>query len=375
MRTFLEEYWPVGFGLLVVIAAVVFALIAGNPAAPKPAQQQANASGQAVDDGTAEAIGGFKPGLPATAEDFWKRLRLRQPALNYLAYKCPCCGKTLQAPYMENKNMFGGVSTDLMSIQLKAPADELGKPDFSLQLFNEMEITCPNDGGTFEYLDLSNFEAGMVPKLEVKMRSWKLADDAPELAAIPYDQWTVPERHLAHYFTLVRAGLPDYEIGWRVLAGAHAANFAVWHGNEYVVPSPVFYELAVLHMRRELDNPDSAMNGEERATTAIMAAELYRLLGRGKDALDCLALAEKEQLQEKQKQAIQVCRARVQAGDWALQRDTVIDAPAPPVGWYIDMMMPAINSHILEYREQWNNYSDPAEVARKACELVRPVAQ
>ncbi len=373
MREFFAEYWPAVFGVSAAAGCIVLAILmslpptaagtAGQPPAGQPA-------------GSAEGAGG-QLNLPVDAEEFWARLRERPPELVTLDYECPCCGTLLPVPAVkqETKNVLGGVATDFMGIQLKAPETALGRPDFSVQLFNELEIACPTDGATFEYLDLSNLANGLVPKAEFNLHGWQLSADAPELAAIPQEQWTSPARHLAHYFTIVRTGFPDYEIGWRVLAGAHAANFAVWHGDEYGVPSPVFYALAALHMQRELDNPASRMNEEERASTAIMAAELYRLLGRSADALACCALAEALPLQDKQREAIDLIKQRAAEGDFTLQRNTVVEISEPPVGWYLDMMLPAINSHIQEHRPHWSSLNDPAVIARQACALLKPAAQ
>ena len=361
MREFLEEYWPAVFGVAVAAGIVVFAILASLP--PKPAD--GSDAGVAADS------------LPQNAEEFWARLREHPPQLGTLDYDCPCCGETLQVPAIQQdtKNVLGGVATDFMGLQLIAPEDALGRPDLSMQLFNVLEITCPNDGATFEYLDLSNLANGLVPKADVHLRGWQLADDAPELAAIPQADWTVPERHLAHYFSLARAGFPDYEIGWRVLAGAHAANFAVWHGDEYGVPSPVFYALAALHFQRELDNPASRMNDEERASTAIMAGELYRLLGRSADALECAAQAEALPLHGKQQEAVKLLKQRAEDGDYVLYRNTVVAMEEPPVGWYIEMLLPAINSHIQEHRPHWNSLHDPAVIARQACALLGPTGE
>ena len=372
MREFLNEYWTVVLALVVAAGAIAFALLASNPSATEPTGQPPAVNIQAGEDEAQQEQGEYTPGMPPTAEEFWARLREREPYLEYLDYECPCDGTVLEAPAIMQNNVFGGVTTDFMGLQLKAPAETLGRPDLSLQLFNDMQVTCPNDLATFEYMDLSNIANGLVPKAEFKLRGWKLADDAPDLAAIPPEEWTSPERHLAHYFTLVRAGFPDYEIGWRTLSGAHAANFALWHGDEYGVPSPVFYALAALHMRRELENPDSQINGQERVITAIMAGELYRLLGRPDDALACCDIAEQQQLESRQQQAIALLRQRANAEDYVLQRDTIIGMEEPPVGWYIEMLLPAVNGHISEHRGNWNEYDDPAEVARQACALLAP---
>ena len=55
-------------------------------------------------------------------------------------------------------------------------------------------------------------------------------------------------------------------------------------------------------------------------------------------------------------------KAALDAGDYSLERVRIEGLTAPPVGWYLDTMLPAINGHITEHRADWNTLDDPAEI-------------
>ena len=360
-------------GVLVMVFCLVFA-----------SQKPAGGAGQG-------------PSAPAqmTAAQFWQGLAQRPPKYGTATYNCPVTGDQIDVPTLTERNAFGGIATDLMEIMLMPPAEGRGRPEFDGQPWEKLLVTCPVSGATFMEADLFNLRQGLVPGGQERLKEWDLAAVAPSLAEVPSEEWTGDERAFVRYLTTRHAGFPDSELGFYALHGAYVSNFAVWYGKDHVIPGAAFYALASAHLARAFDEP---LNDEARAIVAMTRGELRRLLGDQAGAQAMFALAREIYEDylltiENQMQAAEAGNAmsvatklhkRIASSldvltqletltaeeDYFLSRAEVAGRPEPPVGWYIEEMLPAINGELVADRGDWVAEDDPAVIVERILELL-----
>jgi len=312
-----------------------------------------------------------KPAADATSlVTFWDGLAQRAPEYKPLPYDCPVDGTQFDVPRKVRDNRYGGVASDLMKISLAPPEQEYGLPDLSRQEWELMPATCPTCGATFMEIDLINLQSAMVSGGLQAVRSWNLGKACPPLKNVPHVKWTSDERLFVHYLTLKQAGFPGTELGYAALTAAYGSNFSIWYGQDYSVPSVAYYALAAALMRKDLEAGLPASDAE-RAAVMFDLGELYRLLGRADDSARWFAQAKDSgHLEQSRLEVLKQLEDSLAAGDFALQRVKIEGLTAPPVGWYLDTMLPAINGHITEHRAEWNTMDDPAAIERAIGEHI-----
>lgn len=310
------------------------------------------------------------PILTDATTSFWDGLAQRAPEYTIRPSECPVDGTALTVPSRVRDNRYGGVASDFMKITLAPPPDEFSQPDLTMQEWEKMPVSCPTCGATFMEIDLLNLSSQMVPGGLAALKEWDLAEAAPPLADVPPEQWTRDEQLFVRYLTHKQAGFPGTELGYAALPAAYASNFSVWYGKDYAVPSAAYYALAAARMRADLDAGLPEREGE-RALIMFDLGELYRLLGRPQDSADWFGRAlDTGQLDEGRLSALEQLKAALDAGDYSLERVRIEGLDAPPVGWYLDTMLPAINGHITEHRADWNTLDDPAAIEQAIFERI-----
>jgi hypothetical protein len=306
--------------------------------------------------------GADAPVVTGAQASFWDGLAQRAPEYTTVSYNCPVDGTALDVPNRVRDNRYGGVASDFMKITLAPPEGGYGQPDLTMQEWEMMPATCPTCGATYMEIDLLNLSSQMLPGGLAALQEWDLAEAAPPLADVPPAEWTRDEQLFVRYLTHRQAGFPGTELGYAALPAAYASNFAVWYGKDYAVPSVAYYALAAARMRADLDSGLPEREGE-RALIMFDLAELYRLLGRPEDASAWFDSAlDSGLLDEGRLAALEQLGASLEAGDFSLERVKIEGLTAPPVGWYLDTMLPAINGHISEHRADWNSLDDPAVI-------------
>jgi hypothetical protein len=356
MRQFIEEWWPALFALALIAVVIILVFTLGVEREPVAETQTETTDTQKGDS--------------AEPKDFWAVLAEQQPEYSDAKYKCPVDGTELTVPSRIKDNRFGGVASDLMKISLASPETGLGTPKLDVQEWQLMPATCPDTLATFFEVDLFNIERGLFPGASKKLLAWDLALLAPGLAERGPEEWTDDERLLVRYLTLRQAGFPDTELGFAALACAYATNFALWFGKDYRVPSPAYYVLAISHMRRDLEHGLPA-DSRARAATAMACGELYRLLDRSEDAQQMFNTAhEQDALTEFELQVLNELEGLLESGDRSLNRINVQNLPAPPIGWYLDLMLPAMNGHIAQFRDVYSDIDEPEQILSKILALA-----
>jgi hypothetical protein len=226
--------------------------------------------------------------------------------------------------------------------------------------------------------DIVSLNMGKVPQSADKIKGWNLTALLPELAAVPHEQWTDDERLFVRYLTCRQAGFPAFELGYYALWCAYASNFGSWYGTpkEVAAPSAGYYALAAAEFKRELNDPQTRFGDHELAMAAMTMGECYRLLGMHGDAADAFDRARSySTLDDVTYGVLRQLEDWEAAGDSALHRVQVEGARTPPVGWYIEQMLPAINEHIDEYRAQWIDQDDPQLLASKIGAVIEQYEQ
>jgi len=358
----MREWWPAIFVFTLLIVLTCFVYFTAYP--PKKGGQMAQPAGQV-------------PGKPLTAEQqqaverFWQLVEQHKP--QYVTDKLNCLvdGTKVELGNLLNKdsdNRYGGVTSDVMSIALAPPPGGMGQPDFLFQDWMKLPGTCPTCGATYMEIDLHNISIGLVPNGEKALKAWKLAEQAPPLAKVPKDKWTSDERLFVRYLTMRVAGFPRGELGFYSLPCAYASNFCGWYGDPlaYRVPAPAFYALAATELKAELDDPSSRASDLDKATAAMMMGECYRLLGRFVDAAKGYERARKfNTLDDVTLDVLKQLESWQTQGDSQLHRVEVQDARRPPVGWYIEEMLPAINANLDATRAQWAALDDRDQIVQQ----------
>lgn len=348
-----KREWGAAAFLFVVLAGVLaFALTVGLPPKPKPPAPAAAQPGQAAQ--------------PATPEAFFSYLGQHPPKYSPLQRLCPIDGTRFEVPTQSADNRAGGVATDMMKIALAPNPEGQGPPDLSQQDFLLLWGTCPKCGATFGEIDLVNLISE--PFLS-RLKKWNIAKAAPPLARVPQEKWTTDERVLVRYLTQRQAGVEPVELGFTALTGAYAANLAVYLGRDYRVPSPAFYALAAAEFRGALAQGN--LSKEATGVTAMTLGETERLLGRFDEAKGAFAQARAAgALDEGTLAILGQLEGLSAAKDFNLARAERKDAKPPPIGWYLDSLLPAINGHITQYRSAWTAPASPEELIARIFALL-----
>ena len=309
----------------------------------------------------------------AIEEKFWGEIEKNQPTYSSVIYQCPVDGTEIAVPSRQKTNGVGGIASDLMKLAIAVPETVVGPPKLDVQEWQLGLATCPTCAATYLEVDLLNIRnKALFPGADVKLKTFRLSELSPALAAIDPARWTDDQQNFAHYLTLKQAGYPDSELGFAALQCAYATNFAVYYGDEYSVPSPAYYSLAAAHMKDSVAQ-GPGVNERAYAAVAMTCGELYRLLARPDDAramFDKAAAVYKDAPAESPQKlydepALNALRALLDSGSSGLEHMNVDQRPQPPIGWYVQMMLPNINAHIAERRGYWLKFDDAAEILRE----------
>lgn len=355
----MRELWPMAGVFVILVALFMFVFLVAREPAPSdapPGHGDALTSEEHVPD-PAEVL-----------KRFYEVVEKRQPKYDHVELECPACGEPLAVPEQasqESNNRFGGVATDIMSIALSPPPEEGGRPSLESQDWEMLLATCASCGAAYHYLDVYHLRGG-----RYAISGWDIEELAPSLAQRDPTEWTVEEKIYARVLTLRAAGVEEVELGFAALQGAYAANFGTWCGNTVHIPSPAFYALAAAYLAIALET-DAQLNTEARAVTAMTMGECLRLLGRDDDAKAAFELVHElaneafdpERVQHQAAlDALSQLEGLLAAGDHSLHRAQVAASGEPPVGWYIDEMLPGINGHIDQHRDAWSGLLDVDEI-------------
>jgi hypothetical protein len=346
--------------------------------------------------------GGVKAAAPSKSKDFWASLEERKPVFDLEKYPCPVCLTELNVPFKtrDHSNLFGGVGTDMMGVALRPNPAGSGPPDVDCQDYDHLLVGCPECGAFYGGMDVVNFNGGNPFNSLVNLRAnWTAKSVPPELVGRPFDELTYDERGLIRYLTTKTAcegdSSYDLQLGFVALDAAFGANVSVYIGRDYKIPSTAFYALTEAHFRAALDkDPDFyETNGRAAMTLIINVAECNRLLGRAEASkaafIEARSRAEAE-VSKREKaaaeakeggkpqaiydsdfllkeaktrlSAVDQIEAYLKKGDFDLHRYKVKGEKKPPIGWYIEQMLPGINGEIQATRAQWAGLSDPDEI-------------
>lgn len=346
----MREWWPALFVFTLLFVLTVFVYRTAYP--PQKQDAARPAPGEPLTPETQDAVARF-----------WQNVERHQPVYEADELDCPVDGTKLKLKHRkspDSDNRFGGVAGDLMSIALAPPAEGLGQPDFTRQDWIELPGTCSSCGAVFFEIDIINLNKGLAPGGPKALKDWKLAAQVPALAELPPEQWTKDEQLFVRFMALRQGKFPSFELGFYALPCAYASNFACWYGAplEYRVPAAAYYALAAAEFKRELDS-GTHVHDYEQATAAMLMGECYRLLGRSEDAAAGFERARKySALDDVTLNVLTQLENWLEAGDYGLRRVEVEDARTPPVGWYIEQMLPAINANLDTHRAAWAALDD-----------------
>ena len=357
----MREWWPAAFvfALLALILLLVFLVSRPGDETRQP-DERLDAEQQ------------------LTAERFIELLEMRQLQVKHIPMACPIDGTALDVPELassHSRNRFGGVATDMMSISLAPPEAEPGRPNVELQDWEALLVTCPVCGATYHGIDIHHLNQATRYRID----DWDLTARAPQLAGRPPEAWTVDERIYVRLLTQRAAGVPSVELGFTALQGAYAANFGTWYGKEVRIPSPAYYALAAAYFTDALAT-EPEMRPLTRSYTALTQGECLRLLGRAEEArqafaevLSLDAFDESNAEHRAALAALSQLQRLLEAEDYSLHRADIPEFREPPLGWYLDEMLPAINGHIAQHRASWNALDEADEIhARITALLAEP---
>jgi len=285
----MRQWWPVAFLFALLVLVLCFVFFVAIPRS-QPGSSQAAGGGTATNSSEAPAAGETEDEISAAekAARFAEAIEQRQPVYTTAKWNCPVDQVELDVPQQASRNAnnrFGGVATDLMAIALGPPPAEGGRPSLDKQDWEMLLVTCPQCGATFHGIDLWQLQNG-----NYKIEHWNLKELVPVLAAKDFSTWTVDERILVRVLTQRAAGVEDVELAFSAIQGAYAANFDTWYGKDVQIPSDAFYALAAAYFRRALESGEG-LNPEARSIASQTMGEVYRLLGRSKDAEAAFAAA------------------------------------------------------------------------------------
>lgn len=354
------------------------------------------------------AIGWSRPpssgGSTAKPADFATALKEREPLFTSQEQACPVCGTPLSVPLKDNprqhSNMFGGVGSDNTPIALAPGKDGSGAPDPDCQDYDKLLVGCPHCKAHYNGLDVFNFSGGSPAAAVGNLRSqWDAQKLCPGLASKAEDKLFLDERAFLRYLTTSVAYSGDDQkeiaLSFAALDGASTANLSVYLGRDYSIGPAAFYALCAAHCEAALaaDATLVEQNARGAVMLAMQAGECHRLLGR-KDAgaadfakargwieaesakLESELAAAKAAKQEQQiydksylldfakaqLHSLDQLEAWLKAGDFHLHRLKARKERKPPIGWYIEQMLPAINGQLDADRAEWAGLGSPEEI-------------
>lgn len=345
------------------------------------------------------------PGPDGKPRDFQRVLRDRSPRYADEERPCPVCGQLFMVPMglPNSGNMFGGVGTDSMPVALGAPPEGEGAPQLDCQDYDKLLVGCPSCRACFNGLDHAEYSGGSPFNALSNLRGgWKIETAAPALKDKPIEAWTLDERAFVRYLTRSTAWRgeagADIELSFAALDGASTTNMSIYLGRDYHIPAAAFYALCAAHCRLALAaQPDlPERNARGAAMLAMQLGECSRLLGRDADSAAAFGQAEEwiqtsiataqEQLEaarrEGKKQAemdqsylldtakgqhyyLKQLAGYLKDGDRHLHRLKARKERRPPVGWYIELMLPAINGELDSTREAWTQAREPGQIVEQ----------
>ena len=301
--------------------------------------------------------------------EYYSWLALRAPEYGTRSIVCPLDGSQLELPYIKRTangqlmdNNQGGIASDFMKIAVGPPAGSSPQPDLLVQQWEQLTVTCPSCLNTYQETDVNNL--GHPQRLQALRENWKLSDISPGLASVPFTDWTPDEVQYCHYLSSREAQTEHLELAWIALSGAYASNFVVWSGeSDYHIPSAAFYALAAAEFQTAIELGWEGLPDKSKSETILALLECQRLLGRETDARATLEQARAVlQLEPALMPVLDMEEQYLNEGRYSLERVNLENAPAPPIGWQLDMMLPGMNGHIAQYRADWQNSMNPAEI-------------
>lgn len=319
------------------------------------------------------------PGLDklSALEKYIEWVRFNTPLTGEVTRRDLVDGSSMSTPTVDMKKSFtGGDATDMMSISMTLDERDPRRPVPGRQEWQLKTFTFPHSRATYMEIDLLPAGLSQAPGAQANMRRWDLAQLCPPLAALSHEDWTQDERQYVHYLTRCTMGMSGTETGFSALWAAYASNFALWHGQERSVPAAAYYALAAAHFEEHLaaGGPPAP---RAAAVTWMICGECHRLLGRLDDARRCYAEAQKiadgldaqaaagervDALHGPEKQVLELYHELAAARDVYLQRQPFSGVPEPPIGWYIEKLLPAINGDLDYERANWSGLRSSEEI-------------
>ncbi|MCB1186110.1 hypothetical protein KDL29_02995 [bacterium] len=326
-----------------------------------------------------------KPVLDSPVRDelaeFYKRLAEVAPTYVTREVQCPLDNTPLALPVSKINeagqrmdNSVGGIASDFMKIAVGPPAGSTAMPDVLVQQWEQLPVTCPDCLNTYQEQDLNNLR--WPERLAQLRENWDLAQLSPALARIDSTEWTPDLVQFDHYLSTSAAGTEHIERGWTALSGAYASNFSVWSGEHgYYIPAAAFYALAASEFQTAIDLDWEGLPDKSKAETVMALLVCQRLLGRADDARATIELARQVvQNEPAMLPALEMEEKYLNEGRFSLERVNLENRPAPPIGWQLDLMLPAMNGHISEFREQWAVLLSTDEIVAAINERIAAVA-
>jgi hypothetical protein len=318
------------------------------------------------------------PAQNALAE-FYRMLAERAPSYISREVACPLDNTILQLPVIERlpdgrlkDNSVGGIATDMMKIAVGPPIGSSPQPDLLKQQWELLPVSCPSCGNTYQEIDINNLRHPS--RLQALKENWNLAELSPGLAAVPAADWTPDVVQFGHYLSSREAQTEHIELAYIALSGAYASNFVVWSGEHaYHIPSAAFYALAAAELQTAIELGWEGLPDKSKSETIMTLLECQRLLGRREAALQTLELARQIlQLEPALKPVLEMQERYIADEHYALERVNLDNRPAPPIGWQLDLMLPAMNGHIAQYRQDWQAEQAPAAIVAEINALLIP---
>jgi hypothetical protein len=345
------------------VAGGMLALVLGSLCWLVFGQSRGAAPQTAIAPGGPAVTGKPEAGKAADSSDptgqFAEFLKTHQPKVSQLKMPDPADGQPMQLPSADFHNQVGGAASDLMWLALDVDPKNPRRPVAGKQEWQVKLGTSPSSKATYMEVDLMNARGGRAKDHGAGIKQWDLAKLCPPLAALPPEQWTDDERNYVHYWTMRQMGFDDTEQGFAALTAAYASNFALWHGDERTVPAAAYYALAAAHFERSMA---AQQTPDPRSTGAVwmICGEMHRLLGQLADAQRCFEAADKLRgaMQPEEQQTLDFYRGLVAKSETSLQRLPHTGVPEPPIGWYIDNLLPAIDADLDVERAQWAALKD-----------------
>lgn len=314
--------------------------------------------------------------------DFYGMLAERAPTYVTREIVCPLDNTSLQLPLIKRlpdgrlmDNNVGGIATDMMKIAVGPPIGSSPQPDLLKQQWELLPVSCPSCGNTYQEIDINNLRHPA--RLQALKEHWNLAELSPGLAAVSPTDWTPDEVQFGHYLSSREAQTEHIELAYIALSGAYASNFVVWSGEDaYHIPSAAFYALAAAEFQTAIDLGWEGLPDKSRSDLILALLECQRLLGRSADARRSLDLAKKIiELEPALKPVLDMQERFLAEDHFALERVNLEGLPAPVIGWQLDMMLPAMNGHIEQYRADWQENMAPAAIVEAINRLLTPAEQ